>query len=61
MEMNLQSKIYCMRCKKVTATTSMTQAVSKRNDLPMIKGICELCGCKNNCFLKKEAMNKNPG
>lgn len=50
-----------MRCKKVTATTSMTQAVSKRNDVPMIKGICALCGCKKNRFLKKEAMNKNPG
>ena len=59
--MNLQSKIYCMRCKKVTATTLMTQAVSKRNDVSMIKGICALRGCKKNHFFKKEAMNKNPG
>ena len=42
--MNLESKIYCIQCKKVTATTSMTRTVSKRNDVPIIKCICALCG-----------------
>ena len=46
-----------MQLEKVAATT---RVISKRNDVPLIKDICKLCGCKKN-RLKKEGMNRNPG
>ena len=50
-----------MRCKKTTATEPLTRIVSKRNQVPMIKGICTFCGYKKNRSLRREAMSKNCG
>ena len=47
-----------MKCKKSTDTESMFQAVSQKNNVPMLKGNCVICGSRKNRFLKKTSMQK---
>ena len=49
-----------MRRNKITETMSLTRTVSKRNEMPMINGMCTISGCNKYIFFK-EAMSKNPG
>jgi len=39
--------------KQINATESLTQTVSKRNEVPIIKGICAYSGCKNSRLKKR--------
>jgi hypothetical protein len=43
-------QIYCLKCKKHTATTNITQRKSKKNR-NMLTGLCRLCGTKKNKFV----------
>ena len=46
--------LYCVKCKKKTETTSITRVVSK-NNRPMLKGICTVCGVKKASFLSNKS------
>ena len=45
-------EIYCIKCKKKTLTLDLTESVNK-NNRPILKGICEICGSKKNQFASK--------
>ncbi|GBN36903.1 hypothetical protein AVEN_32697-1 [Araneus ventricosus] len=44
------SVLYCVKCKSHTKTKDMIQTVTK-NNRPILKGICIICGSKKNRFL----------
>ena len=41
---------YCVKCKTKTETTSITRVLSK-NNRPMLKGVCTVCGRKKASFV----------
>lgn len=49
------SLIYCLKCKTHTDTKNVEIAVTK-NNRPMSKGICTICGSKKSSFLKKTTL-----
>ena len=51
--------LYCVKCKKKTETNSMTRFMSK-NNRPMLKGICTVCGMKKASFISNIS-NKSGG
>lgn len=51
------SLIYCVKCKVKTKTKNLQETISKNNK-PMLKGICDVCGSKKSTFLKKETLEK---
>jgi hypothetical protein len=44
--------MYCVKCKSKTQTVDMQNAVSK-NNRPMHRGKCAVCGCTKTQFIKK--------
>ena len=44
--------MYCVKCKKKTATIDIIQATTK-NNRSMLKGVCSICGSKKSQFIKK--------
>ena len=44
--------IYCVKCKTKTPTLNLTESVTKNNK-PILKGKCEICGSKKNTFISK--------
>src|SRR5271155_2050386 len=51
--------LYCVKCKKKTQTNSMTRVMSK-NNRPMLKGTCTVCGKKKASFIANTS-NKSGG
>lgn len=49
--------IYCVKCKKQTATNNYHEETSKNGKL-MGKGICENCGSKKSTFLGQKNKKK---
>lgn len=43
--------MYCLKCKRKTDSTNITQIVSK-NKRSMLQGICTVCGSKKSAFFK---------
>lgn len=43
--------MYCLKCKRKTDSTNITQVVSK-NKRSMLQGICTACGNKKSAFVK---------
>ena len=43
--------MYCVKCKSKTQTVDMQNAVSK-NNRPMLRGKCAVCGCIKTQFIK---------
>lgn len=48
-------QIFCVKCKRKTATSDIYEAVSK-NGRKMVKGTCDVCGTKKNQFVKGKAL-----
>ena len=46
--------IYCVKCKKKTETASIARVMSK-NNRPMLKGICTVCGKKKSLFVSNKS------
>ena len=44
--------IYCVKCKKKTPTLNLIESVTK-NNRPILKGTCDICGTKRNQFTSK--------
>lgn len=42
--------IYCLKCKKKTPTLNLLES-STKNNRPILKGLCEICGSKKNKFI----------
>src|SRR5271165_2956988 len=45
---------YCVKCKKKTETTSIARVMSK-NNRPMLKGVCTVCGSKKASFVSNKS------
>ena len=43
--------MYCLKCKRKTDSTNITQIPSK-NKRSMLQGICTICGSKKSAFFK---------
>src|SRR5271165_1013698 len=46
--------VYCVKCKTKTKTSSVTRVMSK-NNRPMLKGICTVCGTKKASFISNKS------
>ena len=46
--------LYCVKCKTKTETAGITRVVSK-NNRPMLKGICTICGRKKASFVSSKS------
>ena len=44
--------IHCLKCKKKTPTLNLIESITK-NNRPIIKETCEICGFKKNQFIHK--------
>ena len=44
--------MYCVKCRKKTPTLNLIESVTKNNK-PILKGICEICGSKRSQFISK--------
>jgi hypothetical protein len=45
-------EIYCLKCKSKTSTLDLIESITKNNK-PILKGKCEICGSKKNRFISK--------
>ena len=50
--------LYCVKCKKKTETNNMTRVMSK-NNRPMLKGTCTVCGKKKASFVSNISNTSN--
>src|SRR2546428_579412 len=48
--------LYCVKCKSKTETRDIQNVVSK-NDRPMLRGVCVVCGTTKTQFAKKSPSN----
>ena len=46
-------EIYCVKCKSKTSTLNLIESVTKNNK-PLLRGTCEICGSKKCKFTKSK-------
>ena len=53
----LVMEIYCVKCKRKTPSLNIRHTTTKNNK-PIVKGSCSVCGTQKNCFTKSKAGGK---